>query len=164
MAAAGYGKSRPLTFTLRYTTGWAKDTCIAIAAMWSEIGVRVRLANSEAKSLMADVRRGNFDVYYDGALHDDPEQFLEKLQADGISNTGAYRSARYDAALAAARREPDLDARDRLLREAEAIALADFPIVPIVYSVSRTLVAPNVRGWRPNPMDMQLSSYLWLAE
>ena len=164
MAAAGYSKSRPLNFTLRYTTGWARETCIAIAAMWGEIGVRVSLVNSEAKSLMADVRRRDFDVYYDGALHDDPEQFLGILQAEGISNTGDYRNGRYDAALADARREPNLDTRNKLLREAEAMALADFPIVPIVYSVSRTLVANNVRGWRPNPMDIQLSSYLWLAE
>lgn len=164
MAAAGYSASRPLSFSLRYTTGWARETCIAIAAMWREIGVRVSLANSEAKSLIADVRRGDFDIYYDGALHDDPEQFLDKLQSDGISNTGAYRNGRYDEALAAAKREPNLDKRNKLLRDAEVIALADFPIVPIVYSVSRTLVAPNVRGWRPNPMDIQLSSYLWLAE
>ncbi len=164
MAAAGYSESRTLSVSLRYTTGWARETCIAIAAMWHGIGVRVNLVNSEAKSLIADVRRGDFDVYYDGALHDDPEQFLDILQADGISNTGAYRSGRYDEALAAAKREPNLDKRNMLLREAEVIALADFPIVPIVYSVSRTLVAPKVRGWRPNPMDIQLSSHLWLAE
>jgi oligopeptide transport system substrate-binding protein len=164
MAAAGYTESRPLSFTLRYTTGWARETCIAIVAMWRDIGVRVNLSNSEAKSLIADVRRGDFDVYYDGALHDDPEQFLDILQAGSNSNTGAYRNDRYDAALGVAKREPDLDRRNALLRQAEAIALADFPIVPIVYSVSRTLVAPTVRGWRPNPMDMQLSSYLSLAD
>jgi oligopeptide transport system substrate-binding protein len=164
LAAAGYSDSRPLSFTMRYTAGWARETCVAIAAMWRDIGVRVNLVSSEGKSLIADVRRGDFDVYYDGALHDDPEQFLDILQADGISNTGAYRNGRYDAALAAAKREPNLDKRNELLRAAEVIALADFPIVPVVYSVSRTLVAPKVRGWRPNPMDMQLSSYLWLAE
>jgi oligopeptide transport system substrate-binding protein len=164
IAAAGHGPDRPLSFDLRYTTGWARETCLAIASMWRAIGVRVNLVNSEAKSVIADVRRGDFDVYYDGALHDDPEQFLEILQANGISNTGGYRNSRYDAALAAARREPDLGRRNALLRSAEAIALADFPVVPLVYSVSRTLVSPKVRGWHPNPMDMQLSRYLSLAE
>ena len=132
--------------------------------MWREIGVRVNLVSSEGKSLIADVRRGNFDVYYDRALHDDPEQFLDILQAGGISNTGAYRNSRYEEALAAAKREPGIDKRNELLRTAEGIALTDFPIVPIVYSVSRTLVAPNVRGWRPNQMDMQLSRYLSLVQ
>jgi oligopeptide transport system substrate-binding protein len=164
IAAAGYSDSRPLSFTLRYTSGWARETCIAIESMWRQIGVRVNLVGSEAKSMIADVRRGDFDVYYDGALYDDPEQFLDSLQSDGISNTGGYRSSRYDQALAAAKREPNLDRRNELLRAAETIALADVPIVPLVYSVSRTLVAPSVRGWHANPLDMQLSSYLSLAQ
>jgi oligopeptide transport system substrate-binding protein len=164
LAAAGYSDARPLSFTLRYTSGWARETCIAIAAMWRQVGVRVDLLSSEGKSLIADVRRGDFDVYYDGALYDEPEQFLDILQGEGASNTGGYLNSRYDRALAAAKREPDLARRNELLRAAEAIALADFPVVPLVYSVSRTLVAPAVRGWRPNPMDMQLSRYLWLAQ
>ncbi|MEZ5457752.1 MAG: peptide ABC transporter substrate-binding protein [Steroidobacteraceae bacterium] len=162
LAKAGYDNRRPLRFTLRYASGWARETCVAIAAMWSQVGVRVELLNSEAKSLIADVRRGDFDVYYDGALFDEPEAFLDLLQAEGPSNTGGYRSSRYEAALLAAKREPDAERRNALLRAAEAIALADVPIMPLVYSVSRTLVAPKVRGWRPNPMDMQLSRYLSL--
>jgi oligopeptide transport system substrate-binding protein len=164
MAAAGYSKTQPLTLNLRFTTGWARQTCIAIAAMWREIGVQVTLQNSEAKVASADVRNGDFDVAYDGSLHQDPEQFLDKLRADGIYNTGAYRSEAFSAALAAARREPDAELRYQHLREAETIALADVPMVPIVYSVSRSLVAPSVRGWYPNPMDIHLTRHLWLEE
>ncbi len=164
MAAEGYSPEQPLTFSLRYPTGWARETCIAIAAMWREIGVRASLENSEIKSMIADVRRGDFDVSYTGALHDDdPEQFLDRLRPAGAYNTGAYRSATFNAALATARLEPDPGRRRERLREAEAIALADFPIVPIVYGVSRSLVARSVRGWQPNPLDIHLSRYLWLA-
>ncbi len=165
LAASGYTEQRPLEFSLRYPTGWARETCIAIAAMWRQIGVRVRLENSEIKSMIADVRRGDFDVAYTGALHDDdPEQFLDRLRPDGAYNTGAYRSAPFTAALAAARREADPARRREQLRTAEAIALADFPVVPLVYGVSRSLVSPRVRGWQPNPLDIHLSRYLWLAD
>ncbi len=164
MADAGYSKDRPLTFTLRFTTGWARQTCIAIAAMWKEIGVRVNLENSEAKSLVADVRRGEFDVSYDGALHEHPEQFLDKLRDDSNSNVGGYRSEAYNATLDAARREPNIEVRQQYLREAESIALHDLPVIPVVYSVSRSLVAPSVRGWHPNPMDIHLTWQLWLEE
>lgn len=164
MAAAGYSKTQPLILNLRFTTGWARQTCIAVAAMWREIGVQVILQNSEARAAFADVRNGDFDVAYDGALHEDPEQFLDKLRAEADYNTGAYRSEAFSAALNAARREPNAELRYQRLREAEAIALADFPVVPIVYSVSRSLVAPNVRGWHPNPMDIHLTRDLWLAD
>ena len=165
LAAEGYSKTQPLTFTLRYPTGWARATCIAIAAMWREIGVRASLEQSEIKSMVADVRRGEFDVAYDGAIHDnDPEQYLERLRPDGIYNSGGYRSEVFGAAFTDARLEPDPKVRRQRLREAEAIALADFPIVPVVYGVSRSLVAPSVRGWQPNPMDIHLTRYLWLAD
>ena len=115
--------------------------------------------------MIADVRRGDFDVAYTGALHDDdPEQFLDRLRPDGAYNTGAYRSAPFTAALAAARREADPARRREQLRTAEAIALADFPVVPLVYGVSRSLVSTRVRGWQPNPLDIHLSRYLWLAD
>ena len=165
MAAAGYTPEKPLEFSLRYPTGWARETCIAIAAMWREIGVRVSLDNSEIKSMIADVRRGDFDVSYTGALHDDdPEEFLDRLRPDGAYNTGAYRSEAFTAALASARQEPDPERRRERLRDAEAIALSDYPTVPIVYGVSRSLVSPKVRGWQPNPLDIHLSRYLWLED
>jgi oligopeptide transport system substrate-binding protein len=164
MEAAGYSKERPLTFSMRFTAGWARPTCIAIAAMWREIGVRVELESSEAKSMIADLLRGDFDVAYDGALHEIPEQFLNILQTGTTYNTGAYSSEAFDAALAAAKLEPDAQVRNRLLREAETIALADFPLLPVIYSVSRNLVAPSVRGWHPNPMDVHLTRYLRLEE
>ena len=164
MAAAGYSKAQPLTLNLRFTTGWARQTCIAVAAMWREIGVQVILHNSEARAAFVDVRNGDFDVAYGGALHEDPEQFLDNFRADGDYNTGAYENEAFTAALDAARLEPDAELRYQRLREAESIALADFPVVPIVYSVSRSLVAPNVHGWHPNPMDIHLTRDLWLAD
>ena len=165
MAAEGYSQSQPLRLSLRYPTGWAREVCIAIAAMWRDIGVRASLDNSEIKSMIVDVRRGDFDVAYTGALHDDdPEQFLDRLRPDGSYNTGNYQSAAFAAALASAKLEPDPKQRRQRLRQAETILLGDFPVVPLVYGVSRSLVAPTVRGWHANPVDIHLSRYLWLAE
>ena len=42
MAAEGYTRDEPLRLNLRYPTGWAREVCIAIAAMWREIGVVAR--------------------------------------------------------------------------------------------------------------------------
>ncbi len=164
LAAAGYGKSNPLTLSLRYPTGWAREMCIAIAAMWRDVGVRVSLENSEIKSMVADVRRGDFDLAYDGAIHDNPWEYLLRVQPGSTYNAGGYQSDAFSRTLAAAKLEPDLDKRREGLRAAEAIALADVAIIPVIYSVSRSLVAPSVRGWHPNPMDVHLSRYLWVED
>jgi oligopeptide transport system substrate-binding protein len=164
LASAGYSTSKPLTLSLRYPTGWAREMCIAIAAMWRDVGVRVSLENSEIKSMVADVRRGDFDLAYDGAIHDNPWEYLLRVQPGSTYNAGGYQSDAFSRTLAAAKLEPDLEKRREGLRTAEAIALADVAIIPVIYSVSRSLVAPSVRGWHPNPMDVHLSRYLWVEQ
>ncbi len=160
LTAAGYGPGNPLSLSLRYPTGWAKELCIAVAAMWRQVGVRVSLDNSEIKAMVVDVQRGDFDLAYDGAIHDNPWEYLLRVQPGSAYNSGGYESEAFDSALAAARLEPDIEIRRRTLREAEAIAMADVAVIPVVYAVSRSLVARNVRGWNPNPMDIHLTRYL----
>ena len=50
------------------------------------------------------------------------------------------------------------------LREAEALALSEFPVIPIYHYVSKRLVSPRVTGWQDNPAGTHLSRYLALRE
>ena len=54
----------------------------------------------------------------------------------------------------------DLEARADLLRQAEAIALADMPNIPIYYYVSKNLVAQHVEGWVDNTKDIHRTRWL----
>ena len=62
---AGYSRSRPLSFELRYNAGEVHTKlAVAIASMWKEaLGVDVRLTQVEFKSLLQDIDRGDVDVF-----------------------------------------------------------------------------------------------------
>ena len=50
--------------------------------------------------------------------------------------------------------------RMALFREAEQMALADNPIMPIYVYVNRDLVAPYVKGWVDNVRDLNRTRWL----
>jgi ABC-type oligopeptide transport system substrate-binding subunit len=138
---------------------------IAIDAMWRAIGVRPQLQAKEQRALTADVVRGDFDSVRSLWLSgfSDPLAFLERLDGSAAGTTmnqSGYRSAAFDAAMLRALREADLVRRAALLREAESIALADQPVAPLYYLVSRRLVSPRIVGWQNNPRGIHVSRWL----
>jgi oligopeptide transport system substrate-binding protein len=150
-----------LALEIRHPSGSGKEPTLAVAQMWKAIGVEATLHRSEIKSMIADLRRGDFDLAYTGALDgDNPERFLERFHSTSSYNTGQYDSARFDGALASARRLANPQDRARALRDAEAILLQDVPVVVLFSGVARNLVAPEVRGWIDNPQDIHPSRYL----
>jgi ABC-type oligopeptide transport system substrate-binding subunit len=54
----------------------------------------------------------------------------------------------------------DPDEQMRLYAEAEALLLADAPIVPLYFYVSKHLVSPSVSGYESNVFDRHPSRYL----
>ena len=56
--------------------------------------------------------------------------------------------------------EQDADERRRLLRAAEDTLLADYPIAPLYYYVSKHLVADHVAGFADNTLDRHPSRFM----
>ena len=163
LAAAGYSQSQPVELTLRYPTGQGREICVAVQAMWRPLPVQVTLENSEIKSMIVDLRRGNFDLALTGALDgDDPERFLDRLLPDSSYNTGSYKDPAFALLMSNAKQEPDPERRSALLREAEHVALTAVPVIPLYYGVSRALVSNRIAGFFDNPADVHLSRYLSL--
>jgi ABC-type oligopeptide transport system substrate-binding subunit len=48
--------------------------------------------------------------------------------------------------------EADAAQRSRQLAAAEAQLLADAPVIPVFFRVSKRLVKPHVEGYRANPL------------
>ena len=146
------------------STDLNRKVAVAIGAMWGRAGVKVDLQQKETKALVSEVGVGNFDAarFVWTAAASDPYAYLERLLSSGSTvgvNTSGYRNPAFDAKLAAASREVDIGRRAAILREAEAIALADQPVAPIYYGVGRRLVSERVRGFKDNPRGVYLS---WL--
>ena len=164
---AGYSRQHPLSFELRYNSGEVHTKlALAIASMWKEaLGADVRLTQVEFKSLLQDIDRGDVDMFRSSWVGDynDAYTFAQYLKSDFGVNLPRYASARYDALLVEAQHQADLHSRALLLEEAERVALADHPLLPIYFYVNKHLVKPEVRGWYDNVMNVVYSKDLALA-
>ena len=157
LAAAGYGPENPLRVTLRYVSGAeTKRTNLAIAAFWQDIGVVTELHQADLKVHFSDLRQGNFQVAMAGWFgENNPEHYLALWASDtGDVNYGGYSAPAFDAQLALAAAEAELARRNALLRDAEAIGIAGFPVVPLYSVTVRRLVDPALAGWHENPRDV----------
>lgn len=164
LAAAGYGPDKPLRFALNYTTNQdLRRLGVVIAAMWKRVGVEVTLQNYEGKIHFANLRQGDYEVGLLAWVADvnDAGNFLYILQSSSTgSNYSRYHNPVFDGLMDKAAVTTDIAARAGVLREAEAIAMADQPIAPLYFAVNRNLVRTRVKGWLQNPTDVHPSRYL----
>ena len=164
MAEAGFGPEDPLRLTLSYNTSENhKKIAIAVASMWKQLGIQTELFNTEVKVHYNDLQEGNFQVARAGWIADynDPQNFLYLMEsATGVMNYAGYANPEYDRLMAEAARTADAEARNRLMREAEAIAMEDMPNIPIYYYVSKNLVSKAVQGWVDNTKDIHRTRFL----
>ena len=106
---------------------------------------------------------GDFDLAYSTWIADynDAYNFLGlRLQSKSGMNDSGYASPAFDALIAEAVAERDMAKRAAALREAEEIALNDFPWIPYRFGVTPDLVQPYVKGWIANPKNVNLTRWL----
>lgn len=165
LAEAGFRTRRPGPVRLRVPSGNGEEMCLAVAAMWTAADVPTVVEKSEIKSLIADLRRGDFDIALTGAAENaSVEGYLERFLADSSYNTGYYRSAAFEQALRKAQTLSAPGERRAAVARAETILDADHAVVPLIQEVARNLVAARVGGWVDNPDDIHLSRYLSLQQ
>ena len=168
LAEAGYSKDNPLKFTLRYNTSENhKRIGVAVANMWKSIGVEAELHNTEVKVHYADLKVADFQVARAGWIGDynDPQNFLSLLEErTGPNNYGRYNNPKFNQLMMDAEKESDIQKRAIIMAEAEAIAMADHPVIPIYYYVSKNLVSPKIKGWVDNAQDIHRWRYISVAE
>jgi len=166
---AGYGPDRPLAFQLRYNTSDEnRRIAAALQSMWREVlGAEAELVAQEFRVMIAETRRGDVPGMFRGswiADYDDAGNFLSVMTSGSSANQFGYANPAYDSLVAAAVREPGGEERASLFANAEKVLLADHPVLPLFFYVSKHLVHPRVRGWVDNPLDYHYSRYLRLRE
>lgn len=168
LAEAGYSRSKPLKFELRYNTGEVHSKiAVAVASMWKEaLGVEASLAAVEFRSLMQDVDRRDVDLFRLSWIGDynDPYTFLQYLKSDFGINLPHYKSKQYDSLLDEGARQVDVARRRDFLEQAERMMLAEHPVIPLYFYVNKHLVKPELVGWYDNVMNVVYSQDLSLKD
>jgi oligopeptide transport system substrate-binding protein len=154
----------PPAVEIRYNSGELHSRiAIAVAGMWREsLNIDVALRAEEFKVLLQDIDRGDAQVFRASWLgdYDDAYGFLQVLHSGSGINLTHYSNAAYDLLLQRADDAGDAGQRRLLLQNAEAQMLADQPLIPLYFYVSKHLVDAGVRGWQDNPMNIVYSKNL----
>ncbi len=165
MQDAGYGPFNKLR--LRYAVTASPDSrrlAAVFQAMARQIHVDVQIDVSDFPIVLRNLRLGQYQIAYADWLadYDDASTFLDLLRKGNPRNYAGYSNPKFDAAMAAAEREPDTARRARLMQAAEKIALTDMPWVPIRYRAQTAAVGPRVGGFIENSANANRSRWLWI--
>jgi len=167
LAEAGYpgGVGAPTIDLLFQTSENHRAIAEAIQEMWRrELGLSVRLTNMEGKSALDARRTGDFQILRSSWIGDyaDPMSFLAVWRSDSGNNYTGWSSDTYDQLLHQATRTPASTERLEILRRAEALMLAEAPIIPIYAYNHVFLLHPSVRGWHSTLLDHHPYKHVWL--
>jgi len=167
LAEAGYlnGKGIPPIEILFNTMDAHRKVAEAIGAMWREtLNIEVRLLNKEWRVYLDDQTNLNFMVSRSGWIADypDPMSFLDLYTTDNGNNNTGWSNSDYDRAIDRARRALTAEERLQLLEEAEAILMADLPVIPIYWYTRKYLKDPRLKNWFPKPLDNRPYKYIYL--
>jgi len=165
---AGYGPDNPLQIELRYITSDTEQRiALAVQSMWREVlGVETELVNEEFQVQLANVRAAEITQVFRSSWvgdYNDAHTFLSILEGGNPANLPGYANEEYDALMQQAADQVDPARRRLFLEEAERVLLADHPVMPLYFYVSKHLVSPEVVGWGDNVLDYHYSQHLSLA-
>lgn len=164
LAAAGYGPDHPLQLTFDYIQNPdIKRAAVAMQAMWRDVGAKIDIVASEFKVHIKNVETHSYDIaQFSWQLdYDDAQNMLYLFESSTVDmNYPGYNNPAYDALMAQADAEKDVNARAKLLGQASGVLMNDVPLAPVFYPYLRPLVRSSVLGWVNNPRDINRTRWL----
>lgn len=112
-------------------------------------GVEVEVRQYDYAGFQSGLASKQFQMYTYGWVADypDPDNFLRSLLGSGSAfNDTSYSNGTFDELLKRADQQGATSNRLSLYGEAEQLALADAPLLPVYHEVGYTLVKPYVKG------------------
>ena len=168
LADAGYpdGAGFPQTEMLYNTSEGHRKLAVAVQQMWkTNLNIDVVLNNQDWKVYLDNVDNGHYQIARAGWIGDyvDPNTFLDMWVSDGGNNRTGWANPEYDTLiLKRSPTAPDRAARYLAFKQAEALLLADMPILPIYFYTRNNLVHPTVKGMPGNLLDYTSYKQIYL--
>lgn len=167
LAEAGYpnGQGFPSLTLLYNTEETHQQVAVAIQQMWKQaLNIHVTLENQDWKVYLANKRIKNYQMARLGWMGDyyDPNTFLDLFVTNGGNNDTGWSNARYDELIRLASQATSQEERYAYFQEAEALLVAEVPILPIYTYAWNRLVQPSVKGWYDNVTDRWSFKHVYL--
>lgn len=167
LAEAGYpdGRGLPTFDVISYQAESAVRIMEAIQAEWAKnLGVHITISPLEQKTLFQNQQDRNYTVGFSGWIADypDPYTFLGMMVTGGGNNYAGWSNAEYDRLIDAATHTSDNRQRFEYFQKAEALLLADAPVLPLYFDTQVYLKQPSVRGWLPSKINFHRFADVWL--
>ncbi|MDH3275313.1 MAG: peptide ABC transporter substrate-binding protein [Gammaproteobacteria bacterium] len=166
---AGYSDDSPLAIKYTYDAGDIHEkVALAVSSMWREfLGVEVTLDKREWQYfLQTRDKRAEWQIMRFAWFGDynHASTFTNIFRSSDPQNLSAYANPEYDRLLAAASSDTELASHSAHMTRAESLLLADHPIAPLYFFVSKHLVRPGIAGFEKNALDRHPSKYLSITD
>jgi ABC-type transport system substrate-binding protein len=165
--ASVFGPTGPPSLNVDFDSGTTEDAVVAaIADDLRAVGVFANVRAQPAATYSPNVAGSGDELFREGwvAQYPGPDGVLAPLFMTGApDNVTGFSSADVDAAIRAARAEPDPTRRAADYRSAEQKILEQAPVLPLVEFQSHSVAAPNVGGLVVNGMGTWDPATVWLA-
>ncbi len=178
LAEAGYPNGNGLPeLTLNTFVGakyaYNKEVAEAVQAMLADIGVKVKIVQSEYSTHLQQAYLGKLKFFIGswGADYPEPETFLNLVYGgvvpkgndeESYINLSRYQNPAFDNIFREALKISDEKKRYALYKQAEKIALDDAAILVSYHRLSYRFEQPFVRNYPINAMDRRDYREVWL--
>lgn len=169
LAEAGYpnGEGFP-EITLSYYSSETVGKIVEALArqLQDNLNISIKISNADWAVYYDDILAGNYDIGAMGWSGDylHPMTFLALFRTGDVNNQVKYSNADYDALVDQAANMTDAAEAFQVMREAEAIAAAEYPVLPLYYKANTMLMHNNVQGYFVTPSNDLLLKTAYVAE
>ncbi len=158
LAEAGYPDGKGLPPIKLLTIAIYADMANFLAKQLDESGIPVQVEVVQ-KSLLLELTSNSRAAFFRGswiADYPDAENYLSVFYSKNPAppNYTRYKSAAFDAAFEKAITETNDTLRYKLYQQADQVMIDDAPVVPLWYDKVVRLVQTNVKGFRPNALNL----------
>ena len=169
LAEAGYpdGEGFP-EITLSYYSNETVGKVVEAMArqLQDNLNISIKISNADWAVYYDDILAGNFDIGAMGWSGDyvHPMTFLALFRTGDVNNQVKYSNADYDALVDQAANMTDAAEAFQVMRDAEAIAAAEYPVLPLYYKANTMLMHNNIQGYYVTPSNDLLLKTAYVAE
>lgn len=158
LSEAGFPDGKDLPGIKLHTIAIYADMANFIAKQLGESGIPVQV-DVVQKSLLLEMTASSRALFFRGswiADYPDAENYLSVFYSKNPAppNYTRYKNPEFDALFEKAISETNDSLRYILYQQADQLMINDAPVVPLWYDKVVRLVQPNVKGFRPNALNL----------